>query len=155
MKRFAVILVLLLLVGAVGCGREAALNLDVEACAQALYEAVAFEDALTPVSDEMAAVLYQIDEKDVAAQKVFVSTGATAEEIAVFAAVDKEAAARVKEAVLQRVAEQEKAFRDYLPAELPKLQNPYLKVIDRYVILCISAQNNAAKAAVEKLINAQ
>ena len=102
-------------------------------CAHLLSETIAFQDSLTAVSDEMATVLYRLNEADVAAKKVYVSTGATAEEIAVFEAVDKEAAARIKEAVLQRAAEQEAAFRDYLPAEVPKLQKPYLYG-DRYVI---------------------
>ncbi|NLP36349.1 MAG: DUF4358 domain-containing protein [Firmicutes bacterium] len=153
MRRFSVILVVLfLLLSVVGCRQEAEVKLEVAECAHLLSETIAFQDSLTAVSDEMATVLYRLNEADVAAKKVYVSTGATAEEIAVFEAVDKEAAARIKEAVLQRAAEQEAAFRDYLPAEVPKLQKPYLYVVDRYVIFCVSNHNEAVKTAVEELL---
>ena len=76
-------------------------------------------------------------------QKVYVSTGATAEEIAVFEAVDKEAAARIKEAVLQRAAEQEATFRDYLPAEVPKLQKAVPLCGGPLCDFCVSNHNEA------------
>ena len=137
-----------------GCSKPAAkITLDVDECADMLLETIAFQDILTAVSDEMAATLYQISEQDAIKQKVYVSSGATAEEIAVFEAADTDAAKRIEKAVLQRVAEQQASFKDYLPAELPKLNDPFILVRDKYVILCISDDNEKVKTKLDRLFN--
>ncbi|HHX73774.1 MAG TPA: DUF4358 domain-containing protein [Firmicutes bacterium] len=122
--------------------------LDVAACAESLREEVPFSDDLEVLSDKMVDVLYRLEEGDVVRQKVYVSSGATAEEIAVFEAAGPEAAGRVKAAVDARLAEQQAAFADYLPAEVPKLADPYLQVAGRYVILCVSGHNDVARQVV-------
>ena len=72
MRRFSVILVVLfLLLSVVGCRQEAEVKLEVAECAHLLSETIAFQDSLTAVSDEMATVLYRLNEADVAA-KVYV-----------------------------------------------------------------------------------
>ena len=106
---------------------------------------------MNAVSDEMAATLYQISEQDAIKQKVYVSSGATAEEIAVFEAADADAAQRIEKAVLQRVAGQQASFKDYLPAELPKLNDPFIMVLDKYVVLCISDDNEKVKTELNRL----
>ncbi|NLX91473.1 MAG: DUF4358 domain-containing protein [Firmicutes bacterium] len=139
-----------------GCNKPAAeieITLDVDECADVLLETIAFQDILTAVSDEMATTLYQISEQDAVKQKVYVSSGATAEEIAVFEAADAVAAKRIEKAVLQRVAEQQASFKDYLPAELPKLNDPFILVRDKYVILCISDDNEKVKTKLDRLFN--
>ena len=138
-----------------GCSSKpvAEITLDVDECADILLETIAFQDILTAVSDEMAATLYQISEQDAVKQKVYVSSGATAEEIAVFEAADTDAAQRIENAVLQRVADQQASFKDYLPAELPKLNDPYLLVRDKYVILCLSDDNKKVQTELNRLFN--
>lgn len=151
---FIVAIALIVLAGVSGCqttGEQ--VELDVAACAQKLFETIAFEDTLTPVDEKMASILYQTAAADVVTQQLYVSTGATAEEIAVFEAVDVEAAERIKTAVLQRAAEQESSFRDYLPAEVPKLQNSYVHLAGRYVFFCISNHNDEAEAVVTQILN--
>ena len=137
-----------------GCSNpDDKLALDINECADTLREAVPFQDALTEISGDMIAVLYQIPEQDAVKQKVYVGSGATAEEIAVFEAVDYGAVQRIEAAVWQRVADQKAAFEDYLPAELPKLTDPFLFVKNKYVILCVSDHNDKAKTELNKLLN--
>ena len=69
-----------------------------------------------------------------------------------FAAVDSEAAERVKSAVLQRVEEQKASYAAYRPAELPKLEEPYLQVAGSYVIFCVSDHNDQVNKIVEQLL---
>ncbi|MCG9969519.1 DUF4358 domain-containing protein [Pelotomaculum terephthalicicum JT] len=139
-----------------GCNKaDTDFTLDVNACAETLRETIAFQDTLTAISDQMIAVIYPIDAQDVVKQKVYVSSGATAEEIAVFEAVDVAAAQRIETAVWQRVADQKTSFQDYVPSELPKLADPFLSVNGKYVILCISGHNEAVKTELNKLFNKQ
>lgn len=158
-NRYSVILPLLLFIAITfssGCGDRPVsgeVSLDVTACAGRLREAIAFQDTLTLLNDQMIATIYRIPAGDVVAQQVYASTGATAEEIAVFEAVSAEAAQRIETAVWQRVAEQKVSFEDYLPAELPKLADPFVLVKDRYVILCVSDCNEEVKTELERLLN--
>lgn len=147
--------VLLVFITAVlpGCNSSAEdVTLDVAECAGTLLEKIDFQDTLTAIGDEMIAAIYQIPAEDVVEQQVYVSTGATAEEIAVFEAVDADAAQRVETAVLQRVADQKTSFEDYLPAELPRLEDPFLFVKGRYVVLCVSDHNEEVEAELKELL---
>ena len=136
-----------------GCSRAAEdITLNVEECAVILREKIAFQDTLAAIDDEMIAAIYRIAPEDVVEQQVYVSTGATAEEIAVFEAADAEAAQRIETAVWQRVADQKTSFADYLPAELPKLEDPFIFVKGRYVVFCVSDHNEEVKKELMALI---
>lgn len=126
--------------------------LNVQEYADRLLEKVAFQDTLAEVEKEMIAVIYDISAEDLSAQKVYIGTGATAEEIAVFEAVDGEAVKRVEAAVRQRIEDQKLGFADYLPAELPKLEDPFVLVRGRYVILCVSDHKEEVMAELKELL---
>ncbi len=136
-----------------GCSNRTGdgVNLNVNECADRLQETIAFQDTLTAISNQMIATIYRIPAEDVVQQQVYISTGATAEEIAVFEAVNTEAAQRIETAVWQRVADQKASFEDYLPAELPKLTDPFVLVKGKYVILCVSDHNEEVKTELDKL----
>ena len=68
---------------------------------------------MTAAEDTVRDALYAIDGADVAQGKLYTSSGATAEEIAVFKAGDKEAAERLYKAVQERLKNQKTAFEDY------------------------------------------
>lgn len=126
--------------------------LNVTECADKLRKTIAFQDTLTAVSEKMIATIYRIPAGDIVQQEVYLSTGATAEEIAVFEAVDLEAAQKIEMAVRQRIADQKTSFQDYLPAELPKLEDPFVLVKGKYVILCISGHNEDVKTELDALL---
>ena len=99
-----------------GCQEEPKdVTIDVAALADALKAAVPFSDELAEPNDAALLNFYNIDETDIAAKKVYVSSGATAEEIAVFEGTDEAAAGRIKTAVDERIADQKSAFEDYNP----------------------------------------
>lgn len=155
--KLLLLLLLLLFVGSMvlpGCGNRPvgdAVSLDVQECAARLQEKIAFVDTLAAISDRMIAAIYQVDAEDVVQQRVYAGTGATAEEIAVFEAVDAGAAQRIEAAVWQRIADQMANFEDYLPAELPKLTDPFVLVKGNYVILCVSEHNEEVKTELNEL----
>lgn len=149
MKKFIPILMLVFLaVFSTGCG-ERAVNLDPVAVANQLAKDVPFKDQMTAVDADTAYSLYGLDAETVAAQQVYVSTGATAEEIGVWQAKDSAAVSKIQEAVKNRIADQKAGFENYVPAEMEKLEHPLLVTKGNYVILCISNNNDKAQHVVD------
>ena len=112
---------------------------------------VTFKDELAPPADAAFATLYDVKDGDVTKHAVYVSSGATAEEIAVFEAKDADAAARVKTAVDQRIADLKEGFENYVPGEMTKLNNPVVEVKGKYVLLCICDKPDEARTVIDKL----
>lgn len=130
-----------------GCSSKD-VEIDINALADDLKNSVPFADTL----EEPVNTAYEINEADLKGQKVYISTGATAEEIAVFEAVDKQAADRILKVVESYIEYQIEEFEDYNPAEVKKLSDPVLVKKGRYVILCVSDDNAAAKACIDKYV---
>lgn len=126
---------LLLLAGCSGAGTA---NVDPFQLADDLKAGLTFKDEMTEASDKVWNRLYGLSEEDLVAGKVYLSTGATAEEVAVFKAVDKAAAGRIYQAAQERVDSQKAAFEDYMPAEMAKLEKPLLVQKGDIVVLCIA-----------------
>lgn len=153
MKKKALLLVILIF-GVLmysGCGSNP-LVLDTDTAAQSLLNNLTFSDELTKISAETMSRIYSVEAADVVKSAVYISTGATAEEIAVFEAADAEAASRIKTALSQRIQEQQEAYQNYNPQELDKLSKAILQSRDNYVILCVAQDAEATKAQVEALL---
>lgn len=124
--------------------KEEAVKIDVTALADELKNGVTFQDEMTELEDSMFEMVYVIDPADVADKKVYISTGATAEEIAVMEGKDAESAKRIKEGLEQRIEDEKANFETYVPEEMKKLESPVLVEKGNYVILCISNENEKA-----------
>ena len=135
---------LLIAVGMVfsGCasGNDTAV-MDIDALSKALLENIEFEDELTLLDDAMVGRLYDIE--DYVSARVYIGSGATAEEIAVFEFDSREKAAAGLKVAVGRVEEQREDFAGYLPGELKKLDNAVAGQYGRYVILCVSGDDSA------------
>lgn len=73
------------------------------------------------------------------------ASGASAHEIDCFEAKDENAAKEIETALKARIENQKNAFKDYVPAEMDKLNSPVLVVDGNYVIMCLSNNNDKAK----------
>lgn len=73
------------------------------------------------------------------------ASGASAHEIDCFEANDESAAKDIEAALKTRIENQKTAFKDYVPAEMDKLNDPVLVVEGNYVIMCLSNNNSKAK----------
>ena len=138
---------LLLLPGCHGGGSTKAA--DVQKVAEELISSVKFKDQMSELNQDMAVKLYGIDSGDLVKAAVYESTGATAEEVAAFEAKDEQAAGRVKEKAEQHIEDQKAGFQDYQPAEMAKLKEPVLEEKGKYVILCVSDENETAKKTID------
>ncbi len=152
MKKLIALILAAVLVLAAGCAKkDAGLKVDAAAAADKLASSVQFTDQMSAVADKTVLKLYGLEQSTVEKLKAYESTGATAEEVAVFEAKDEDAAAKVKEAAQKRIEDQKAAFQDYQPKEMAKLKNPLLVTAGKYVVLCVSNDNAAAQKAVDGL----
>jgi len=132
-----------------GCGKEN-ITIDVAGLADELKNTIPFSDSLEEMSEVAFQLKYDIDEADIVSKKIYVGSGATAEEIAVFEAKDEEAAARILSAVDLHVEEQIHEYTNYNPDELKKLNDSVKMQKGKYVILCVSDHSETARACINK-----
>lgn len=114
-----------------------------------LAEALTFEDELTLADEDMAEMLYGID--TAAQSSVYISSGATAEEIAVF---EFETDQDCKEAVAlaeQRVEDQKEAFASYVPKEVKRLDGAVVKQYGRFLAVCVCDDGRKAEELLTEL----
>ncbi|MEG1822689.1 MAG: DUF4358 domain-containing protein [Clostridiales bacterium] len=150
MKKLAIILGVFCLLTLCSCSSQET-NIDVDKTAAKLAQDITFKDTLTELSDEQAMSIYGLDEKTVANCAVYVSSGATAEEIAVWQGKDSDGVAAIKKAITSRIDAQIEGYSDYMPTEVPKLETPVLVTTGNYLALCISDDNEKAKEILKAL----
>ena len=152
----AIILVIVLACGILtGCGggdTKKAADFDIGVMTDELLDSSAFSDILNPIPSDTAMMLYSLTSDQVAECSVCCSTGATAEEIAVFKATSEDAAQKIEAAMKTRVDNQNQAFVNYVPEEIPKLDKAIIVRNGLYVAYVVANDEAAAKAVVEKFM---
>lgn len=137
-----------------GCNNstQSAIELDLADMEASLENAKIYSDILNPAFDDMetVAMLYNLDVTDIQACIVRCSTGATAEEMALFQATDEAAALRIETAMAARVETQKTAFENYVPEEIPKLEQAQILRSGVYVAYVTATDNDAASTALNK-----
>ena len=114
-----------------------------------LVDSLSFEYPLNELSDAAANKLYKLDGEILEEQSVYVGTGgALADEVSVWRVKDEKDAETVKEAAETRVETQKASFKDYVPAEMPKLENAVITVSGDTIILCVSSDSDKAKEVI-------
>ena len=136
-----------------GCGGSKTISLSASSMADTLREKVAFTDQMEKADADTVYALYHLSADQVAEQSVYVSTGATAEEIAVFAAKDEAAVKQIEQAVQKRLQTQKDGFADYLPAEMDKLNQAVIVTEGRYVIFCVASDAGQVRSVVHSFLS--
>ena len=113
--------------------------------AQTLVEDGSFTDQLDPVTQDTAMMVLGLDETQVQACSVYFGTGATAEQVAVIAAKDEKSAGAIASALQEYLKQQLADFKDYAPAEVPKLEDALVSTSGNTVVLCVSGDSQQAK----------
>lgn len=151
MKKLFGMLAVLALMAAVfsGCQPKKEVSIDVNTLADDLKNSINFVDELSESKDKAFFTVYGLDESDIKVKKNYVGS-ATSEEITVIEAVDENAAQRVNDAVEAHLADYIEQFEDYAPDQVPKLRDPIFEKIGKYVILCVSDDNETAKKTIDK-----
>lgn len=147
-KKILACLGLTLTMALVGCGSQAEeKTIDAEALAIELAEKVTYTDELNKIDSGVAGELYQINTAENA--YVYVSSGATAEEVAVFEFADEEDAGEAVEAANTRIQEQKESFEMYAPEEVSRLDKAIVKQSGRYLMVCITEDTDTAENIIE------
>lgn len=132
------VLLLALTISACGGKTQA---VDVDQLAGELLEQVGFGDELTELDESMVAALYGVENAQ--EQKVYLSGGATAEEVAVFRFATEEEAQAALAVLEQRLESRRTDFANYMPDEAARLDNAVLERSGCFVALCVSAGDTA------------
>lgn len=114
---------------------------DVNQLASELLDQVDFEDELTELDESMVSALYGVEGAQ--EQKVYLSSGATAEEVAVFRFATEEEAQAALAVLEQRLESRRTDFANYMPDEAARLDNAVLECSGCCVALCVSAGDTA------------
>lgn len=149
---FAVVLLWISLVMMLldGCASKKETEIDIDQLADRLAGEITYEDQITLSTKEMAQLLYHWQEEEVQACKLYISAGATTEEIALFECQDATSAETVRQAAEKRIEQQKESVKTYNPKELKRLEQAVLRVEGRYVLVVISSDPEAAGKIIDE-----
>lgn len=134
---------MLLLSSCAAADEGTASSVDLKAAADELMERGLFEETLNQVDEGIAGKLYDIS--DASAAYVYVGSGASADELALFEFSGSEDAEKAVEAAEARVNSQMEDFAGYIPAEVEKLDHALIKTYGRYLVVCVSDEGDAGE----------
>ena len=124
-------------------------NVDAKAIADSLLSEISYTDQLSAVDLDTAKMFLNFADVEINEAYIYESSGATAEEIVVLVCKDSDSAAKAKSAFEQRVSEQKENFTDYVPEEVPKLNDAVIITSREYAILSVSGDSSKAKDIIE------
>ena len=151
MKKLLLLLCALALLTLAACGGSASqADFEPSELAGALYDSGCFTDLMSEMEEATALELYGIDPESVESCKVYLGTGATAEEIAVLRCSDKDAASAAAEAFGKRVESQIKAYENYVPSELTKLDKAIVRSSGSYAVYVTAADADGAGKIIDE-----
>jgi hypothetical protein len=130
-----------------GCGSSEK-TIDAAALAESLSTGITYDDTLE-LMDEDDVSMY-IDLPDDVDSVMYMGSGSTAEEIAVFTAPDEETARETLDSVQSHLDDQTDSFQDYMPEEAKRVGNAVLEQKGNYVVLCVSGESDAAREIIEE-----
>ena len=124
-------------------------SVDAKAIADSLLSEISYTDQLSAVDLDTAKMFLNFADVEINEAYIYESSGATAEEIVVLVCKDSDSAAKAKSAFEQRVSEQTENFTDYVPEEVPKLNDAVIITSREYAILSVSGDSSKAKDIIE------
>ena len=152
MKRtLTAIFAIVLIVSMVACNNNTAdiSNASAIDIAAHVRESVSFLDDMLEVKNEIAEDFYNLPEGVVDLKVYMSSSGATAEELAIFKCESNEVADEVVNACEKRVEALKEKFEDYIPAELTKIESAVIQKRDCFVMFVCAAETAPAEESFE------
>ena len=125
-------------------------NLDINALAEELSKLDCFGGDIFQLGESVIPNFIQV--ADGVKAVVYTSSGATADEIALFEAPDEKTAGEQLKIAENHIAERTAAYASYMPDEVTKLEDAIVRQEGCYVILCVAGDYEAAQTVIDKFI---
>ena len=119
------------------------ISVDIEQTAADIVENVEFRDELDTVGESAVKRLYDMPENAFAV--VYIGSGATAEEVAVFEFEDADSSQAFIESAKKHIDEQIESYENYVPEEVPVLESAIVESYGRYVVVCVTDDPGASE----------
>lgn len=123
-------------------------TIDAAELAKSLASEITYDDTLEELDADEIAMYVEVPD-DVSAV-MYMGSGSTAEEVAVFTAPDEDTAKTMLGNVQSFLDDQAESFQDYVPEETKRVGNAVLEQKGNYVILCVSGDSDSAKKVIEE-----
>lgn len=141
------------LVTACGDQGDSSAKVDTDALMNSLVSDITYTEELKKLDADDISNYISVPEGVEAV--MYMSSGSTAEEAAVFTAPDADTAKTVKENVEFFLDDQKASFKDYIPEEAQRIKDAVLVCEGNYVVLCVSDNSEQAKQIIEKAVGAK
>ncbi len=125
---------------------------DVTGIASSLKDTITFADEMGQIGYAMLCKTHGIDSEIMANAAGFIGGGATAEEIAVFEVKKKKDTNAVKQLLEEYIQNRKASFETYLPAEVPKLEHPFLYTKGKLIVLVIAEDHGKAEETIRNIL---
>lgn len=133
-----------------GCGQKEGKTPKTADVAAAIYESGEFSELIALNDENIVRRYYGIDLESIEEYEALVcSSGALADEIAVFKMKEKDDVEDMLEVVRERKQELYDSFVDYVPGEVGKIENAIISSKGNYVYFIVCKDRDAAKKAAE------
>lgn len=119
-------------------------TVDVNALAEKLQSETVTSDTLTAAAAEMFSTIYFIESDQMAGGAAYLSSGATACEVAVIECKEASQTGDVEKLFKNRVTNQSNLYASYNAGEVAKLDTAIITSAGKYVVLCVC--DDTAKA---------
>ncbi|MDO5732499.1 MAG: DUF4358 domain-containing protein [Eubacteriales bacterium] len=111
---------------------------------------VDFEDQMSAIRTNSISQLYGIDASQLVSARILRSTGATAEELVFFLFESKSEALEARPKIKSYLSQRETTYRDYAPAELPRIQSANPIQSGAYLFFIVSDRNDVLAQVLEE-----
>lgn len=150
---FTIFLIIIIgIVASINIFKENNITLDMQKLALDLINQSIFEDDLSEIDRDSIVKKYNFPNDKIKNIISYIGSGATAEEILLLEVFNREDTGEILNIIKEKLEERKQDFQNYLPKEVFKLENYYLKSVNNYIILCISNDEKQAEKIINKYI---
>lgn len=150
---FTIFLIIIIgIVASINVFKENKITLDMQKLALDLINQSIFEDDLSEIDRDSIVKKYNFPNDKIKNIISYMGSGATAEEILLLEVFNREDTGEILNIIKEKLEERKQDFQNYLPKEVFKLENYYLKSVNNYIILCISNDEKQAEKIINKYI---
>ena len=147
-----ILIIIIVIVASINIFKENNITLDMQKLALDLINQSIFEDDLSEIDRDSIVKKYNFPNDKIKNIISYMGSGATAEEILLIELFNREDTEEILNIIKEKLEERKQDFQNYLPKEVFKLENYYLKSVNNYIILCISNDEKQAESIINQYI---